>query len=234
MLEVDTNRSALVVVRHGDSTYKDRNDQSSRPDLTPEGVKQIQSTALDLETVIKSYPNLFVFSPDVPRHKESAAELLKTWGLAREIIIEEDLRPFDLYDKDGFLKYSTANSTSRYGQMWLRDPLFDSRRNPFTERRFNVNHRAYRFLIRRMENLYIGEGLCDVAVTSFEIMTNYLKAMFEHIDGFPIEVEEAPKNGEAMILQPDSYDPRLITVTARDTQIEVRFDPVTKIFERVA
>lgn len=231
--EIDCQRPAFVFIRHGESRYT-----NEFPDITETGVQQLQQTAFNLENIVSSYRRLLVFSSPAIRAQGSANVFLESLRLKnQEIKIQEELSPFAIYDLKRFLDYSREHETTRYGQMWERDPFFDSPDNSLTEKRNSVDGRAFRFFDRLSapaSDVTGPEIACSIFFTHFEIMINYLNAVYNPSDAFPIETELGPENGEALIFQPESSSPRNLTLLARSKMLQIRFNPQKGRFEKLA
>lgn len=231
MIEIDTNRSALILIRHGRTKYT-----NEFPDLTAEGIEDIKKSASEHADLVKTYPYLLIDSSPAARAQGSAHHFLETIGIINQtIFIDNDLQHFGLTDTKAFYKYDKEHSTDKYGEMWLKDPLLGSPENDLVEPRTYVEARAYKYLDRCMQNLWRRSETCALAFTHFEIMAPIMKAIYgSMLPIFPIERELAPQNGEALIIQPAFYNPRLLTITGRGLQVVSKFDPKTGLFERVA
>ena len=225
--------SALILVRHGETRYT-----NIFPDLTPEGIKQIQATSLKLTPVIGNYPTVYLMSSPAIRALGSTQVLKDTLGLGGTTLIVPDLAPFLVKDLSSFLDYDKRNSTPIYGQMWLNDPLL-SKDNPLTESRQAVEQRATRFL----HYVSVGldqiardrqEPLCAVALTHFEIMAPILKGLYTSTGHFPIADRLPPQPGEAVILNILDPQTNQYLIQARGRKALVSLNHSNGHFNRIA
>lgn len=230
---LDREKSALIVIRHGESKYT-----NLWPDLTLTGIEQIRQTVINLRGVIGQFRQLLVYSSSATRAIGSADTFLQSLGLHDQVInIDQNLDPFALKNKEGFLERSKQYNTSRYGENWLRDPYYDSPDNDLTERRSDVNKRAYQFLnecFQKMSGDGLDEATLCVVFTHFEVMINYMKFLYRDLNGFPIETEPGPLNGEAIALQPNGYSPRNLDVISRSKLVRTEFDIETNRFKVIS
>lgn len=230
MAEIDSSKSSLIFIRHGKSSY-----ENIFPDLTEEGIEQVKKSAEGLKPFIDQYQTVHVFSSPAVRAKGSAWVFLNVIGRSEQAITEvPDLSPVKIKDFPNFLAVLNKPGYLREYEAWLRDPILDSPEYELSEKRSEVNRRALRFLSSFALNGFEQKTPeCSFYFTHFEIMSNYLNAVYNHPKPFPIEQEEGPKNGEAVIFQPDKYNPRDLLVAARSKIAKIRLNPELGDFEKV-
>lgn len=219
---VDTTQSVLIGIRHGDTKYTDQ-----FPDLTPKGINQIKNTAEELRDILSLYNRFVIIISPAARTQGSAKMLIRTAGLSPEkILISEAIRPVDIFDLRNFLEFQKQFSTEVFADKWLFDPFFDSESNHLTEKRKDVNTRAMNFLSSYLINMREDnkEPICTLVISHAEILANYLA---------PVEKTPGPRNGECVILQPDRYNPRNLTIAARSKLVKAQLNSSNR-FELLA
>lgn len=230
MSEIDSSKTSLIFIRHGKSLYT-----NNFPDLTEVGIEQVSKSAESLKPFIDQYKTVHAFSSPAVRAKGSAHVFLNTIGRPEQTITDvPDLAPVKIKDFSKFLSVLNRPGLTKEYEAWLKDPAFNDPSNEFSERRSEVNRRALRFLssfaLDGLEQKTIG---CSLYFTHFEIMSSYLNAIYNHPKPFPIDDIEGPKNGEAVIFQPDKYNPRDMLVAARSRTGRIILNPELCNFEIV-
>lgn len=230
MAEIDSSKSSLIFIRHGKSLYTNK-----FPDLTEAGVEQVRKSAEGLKPFIDQYETVHAFSSPAVRAMGSAWVFLNAIGRSEQTVTcVPDLSPVKIKDFPNFLAVLNKPGYSKEYEAWLRDPVLDSPDNEFSERRSQVNRRALRFLSSfALDGFEQKPPECSLYFTHFEIILNYLNAIYRHPNPFPIEHEDGPKNGEVIIFQPDKYNPRDVLVTARSKTAKIRLYPELGDFEKV-
>lgn len=230
MNALERSPSAIILVRHGETTYS-----NSFPDLTDKGRAQIEQTAVRLKPLVAEFDRVIALSSPAVRAMESRQIFLNALGISALAVKESDcIRPSDIKDLNGFLVYDKANSTPRYGQMWLTDPYLGED-NPLIESRFSVENRASRFLTRYASFLANmshkkSERYLMLATTHFEVMAPIMKAIYTDLPSFPIETEDAPYLGEEVVVYIDQPERCEYRVSARGKLQSVIYNPKTRCF----
>lgn len=231
MSELDSSKTSLIFIRHGKSLYT-----NEFPDLTEEGVEQITRSAEELKPFIDRYNTILVFSSPAVRAQGSAHVFLNAIGRPEQTVTEvPDLAPVKIKDFSKFLSVLNRPGFSKEYEVWLKDPVFDDPCNEVSERRSRVERRALRFLSSfALDGFEQRDPVCSLYFTHFEIMLSYLNAIYRHPKPFPIDDTEGPKNGEAIIFQPDKYNPRNMLVAARSKIAKIKLNPGICDFEIIA
>lgn len=222
--------SAIALVRHGDTTYSNK-----FPDLTPKGIAQVEQTGKDLKNFVNGFDRVILRSSPAVRALGSMHVLLETQGLeSNKIKRARSIRPFDIKDFPGFVAYDKAHSEDRYGKMWLTDPYLYLE-NPLIESRSSLERRVSKSLVEATHYLqYLTQSTLKshllLATTHFEIASFILKGLFTQTDSYPIETEEAPQNGEAVILHISDMQELRYEMTARGKSVPVSYNPKTYCF----
>lgn len=218
-------QSTIILIRHGASEYTDQ-----FPDLTREGLDQIQRRASILGPLVKQYSQHMAFSSPAARARGTTQVLIEQLGMPSiPVIIEPTLSPLIVHNLPQYLAYLVKHDTPTHGENWLTNPEFEI--GTLTEPRSSVEARAHMFLdsIIRLASM---DKQCYFAVTHLEIMAPLMRAIYG-TEQFPINTEPAPGNGEALIIQPDQYDPRQLMMIGRGRQVLVTHNPELRTFEPV-
>lgn len=230
MSEIDSSKTSLIFIRHGESSYT-----NIFPDLTDQGVAQIIKSARELKLYIDQYDIVRAFSSPAPRARGSAWVFLNAIGRSEQTVTEiPDLSPVKIKDLPKYLAILNKPGYTKEYEAWLKDPILDSPEHELSERRSEVNRRSLRFLSSfALDSFEQREPVCSLYFTHFEIILNYLNAIYCHPKPFPINDVEGPRNGEAIIFQPDKYNPRDMLVAARSKTAKIRLYPELGDFEKV-
>lgn len=210
---IDRTQPLIIGMRHGQTEYT-----NVFPDLTPTGIQQIKDSTKNIEDILALYNRFVVISSPAARAQGSTKTFIKTSGIEPEkVLVSEDLRPFDIMDLTKFLEFQEPFGSKVLAEMWLTDLFFDSEANCLTEKRKDVNKRAMNFLSGYLAKIQenVGEPICTVLHTHTEILANYLS---------PVEKAPGPQNGETVILQPDKYNPKDLTIRARSKLVKARLN----------
>lgn len=222
-------RSALVVVRHGDTTYS-----NEFPDLTVRGRAQMVDSGRVLRWYIEQFRDnrRFVSSPAV-RAQGSMLYLQQGLGMESDydrVETNELLRPLETKDLAAFKAFDKEHSTENYGEMWFKHPYLRVE-NPITEAGESVDQRAAEFLRQQTDLLKVStKPTVLVATTHFEILANYMKGLCSELPTYPIETMEAPKNAEALIMEIESAKEYAYTLYGRGQIQRVGYNPETGCF----
>lgn len=212
--EIDATQPTLIVIRHGETKYTNK-----FPDLTPEGIEQIENSAIYLKNLLAKYSCFAIVASPAVRAQGSAEIFIKKSKIpTKKILISNDIRPYDIMDLDEFLEFQRPFDPKVFAEMWLNNAFFDSERNHLTEKRKDVNMRAMKFLNRyltRVQEKKDKEPVCTILHTHTEILANYLN---------PVEKTPGPQNGETVIIQSNQYNPRDLTIVARSKLVKARFN----------
>ncbi len=207
-------------VRHGRTLYREE-----FPDLTDEGVEEVQDTALAVKSEIPEFKRIHLVSSPAARALGTAETFLETVGLSVEVVkTDPDLSPMEMINITEFLIYDRAHRTPREGEMWIRHAIFGSD-NPMTESRPKVKTRAFRFLQMFTDMIHAeGPGTLGIFFSHTEILYHYMHALFLEHPEYPIHEHPIPKNAELIRLILNRPTPEEFVVSARGSQRLVRHD----------
>jgi broad specificity phosphatase PhoE len=173
-------KTSLLFLRHGKTAYT-----GQFPDLTEEGVKQIQSAAAEIAQIIQTHhkagADIQIVSSPAPRALGTADIIARHLGHPHEVEPCLDIRCMDFYDVDGanalWREFGTARDVDR---AYATDPRFDT--GEVIEARCNIQHRFFYYLGELFERFAEGK-LPDVVIHTchFEVLY-FLASMLMGID----------------------------------------------------
>lgn len=226
----ETSGSAIMYIRHGDTTYSE-----TFPSLTKLGQAQIEQTAEKYNSFAGQFDHLLAWSSPSARALESMQSALKVWRREEATVRESRLiRPFDIKDLRGFLDYDKTHATDKYGQMWLTDS-FLSGENPLTEGRISVEDRSFRYLLCMTDLLRLLEERTSqrfllVTTAHFEVIIPVMKGLYTEAETFPIETEDVIGNGEAIVVHLGNGGDYQYVMEGRNRRTNLSFNPRTRCF----
>jgi broad specificity phosphatase PhoE len=223
-LETSPNNplAELIVIRHGQTKYTEQ-----FPDLTPEGIAQVQETALSLGDYVAQFKQIFSVSSPAQRALGTSYYFLETIGIDASTYPLKILKPFGIKNFTQYLEFDKRNSTPIYGQMWLTHPdlekendLIECRERVFRRSRIALERGIHYVAMKARETQ---QDTLLVASTHFELAAVPFAALYPELNRFPIERELAPNNGEALIIGVDINRPERLTLNGRNRISHVTF-----------
>jgi len=166
----------ILFVRHAETTYS-----NIFPDITEDGVKQLQQTATVLHPLISANPEatFTIIASPAMRAQGSAGVLAKALGYTEEIITEPLLSDMGYADwpraKEIFERCRIGGG--RVEDVYDTDARFED--VSIFEPRSSVRRRFYQYMKQCHDSwVHTSAPQCIVAVSHFEVLNHFLRELW--------------------------------------------------------